>query len=140
MPGLYSSRNLEAKRKKSRWQDIKYKRRVLGLKVKKDPLKGSPQAKAIVLEKRQMEAKQPNSAMRKCVRIQLIKNGKQIIAFVPGNGAINHIKEHDEVTVEGIGGAQGGPYGDIPCVKWRVCKVNGLSLIGLLSGKVKRQQ
>ncbi|MCK4809137.1 MAG: 30S ribosomal protein S12, partial [Candidatus Aenigmarchaeota archaeon] len=75
MPGLYSSRNLEAKRKKSRWQDIKYKRRVLGLKVKKDPLKGSPQAKAIVLEKRQMEAKQPNSAMRKCVRIQLIKNG-----------------------------------------------------------------
>ncbi len=139
MPGLYSARNLKAKRKKARWKDIIFKRRSLGLKAKKDPLKGSPQAKAIVLEKRQMEAKQPNSAMRKCVRVQLIKNGKQITAFVPGNGAINHIKEHDEVTVEGIGGAQGGPYGDIPCVKWRVCAVNSLALSALLSGKAKRQ-
>ena len=30
-----------------------------------------------------IEAKQPNSAIRKCVRAQLIKNGKKIAAFVP---------------------------------------------------------
>ncbi|MDI6048191.1 hypothetical protein QLS28_16730, partial [Flavobacterium sp. LB3R18] len=29
------------------------------------------------------ESKQPNSAIRKCVRVQLIKNGKRVTAFVP---------------------------------------------------------
>lgn len=29
-----------------------------------------------------VEAKQPNSAIRKCVRVQLIKNGKRVTAFV----------------------------------------------------------
>jgi small subunit ribosomal protein S23e len=33
-----------------------------------------------------VEAKQPNSAIRKCVRVQLIKNGKKITAFVPNDG------------------------------------------------------
>ncbi len=44
----------------------------MNLKKKSDPLVGSSQAKGIVLEKIQLEAKQPNSAMRKCVRVQLI--------------------------------------------------------------------
>jgi hypothetical protein len=30
-----------------------------------------------------VEAKQPNSAIRKCVRVQLVKNGKKVTAFVP---------------------------------------------------------
>ena len=75
-----------------------------GGKSTKDPLQGSSQAKAIVLEKVQLEAKQPNSAMRKCVRVQLIKNGKQVTAFCPGDGATKLIDEHDEVVVECIGG------------------------------------
>jgi len=44
-------------------------------------LKGSSHAKGIVLEKVGVEAKQPNSAIRKCVRVQLIKNGKKVTAF-----------------------------------------------------------
>lgn len=36
-----------------------------------------------MLEKIGVEAKQPNSAIRKCVRVQLIKNGKKVTAFVP---------------------------------------------------------
>ena len=43
--------------------------------------KGSSHAKGIVLEKVGVEAKQPNSAIRKCVRVQLIKNGKKVTAF-----------------------------------------------------------
>lgn len=31
-----------------------------------------------MLEKVGVEAKQPNSAIRKCVRVQLIKNGKKV--------------------------------------------------------------
>ncbi len=138
MPGLYAARNIKRKRKSDRWKDIDYKRRVLKLKKRKDPLRGSTQAKGIVLEKRQLEQKQPSSGMIKCVRIQLIKNGKQITAFVPGDGAINHIQEHDEVLIEGIGGSEGGPKGSLPCVKWKVIKVNNLSLDALLKGKVKR--
>lgn len=34
-----------------------------------------------MLEKVGVEAKQPNSAIRKCVRVQLIKNGKKVTAF-----------------------------------------------------------
>ena len=77
------------------------------LDKKANPLGGSPQAKGIVLEKVGIESKQPNSAIRKCVRLQLIKNGKQITAFLPGDGALNYIDEHDEVLLEGIGGSMG---------------------------------
>ena len=103
MVGLFAARDLIKKRKKDRWKSLDYKRRVLNLKAKKDPLAGSCQARGIVLEKKNLEAKQPNSALRKCARIQLIKNSKQITAFVPGNGAISHTQEHDEVERQGDG-------------------------------------
>ena len=48
-------------------------------------MKGSSHAKGIVLEKVGVEAKQPNSAIRKCVRVQLIKNGKKVTAFGTNN-------------------------------------------------------
>ena len=41
-----------------------------------------------------IEAKQPNSAIRKCARVQLIKNGKMIAAFVPNDGCLNFIEEN----------------------------------------------
>src|SRR5439155_1740000 len=81
-------------RQTRRWSDRYYKRRMLHLKEKSDPLEGSPQAKGIVLEKVAIEAKQPNSALRKCVKVQLIKNGRQVTAFAVGDGAINFIDEH----------------------------------------------
>ena len=108
------------------------------LKKKVDPLAGSSQAKAIVLEKIQIEAKQPNSAMRKCARVQLVKNGKQVTAFMPGDGAQKLINEHDEVIVECIGGKMGRAKGDIPGVRWQVLKVNDQSLQALLHGKLEK--
>ena len=75
--------------------------------MKSDPLEGTPQARGIVLEKVGVEAKQPNSAIRKCVRVQLIKNGRRVTAFAVGDGAINFIDEHDDVEIEGIGGRLG---------------------------------
>ncbi len=133
--GKFACRKLTHDRKLYRWGDRDYARRVLRLDEKADPLEGAPQAKGIVLEKIGVEAKQPNSAIRKCIRIQLIKNGRQITAFCPGDGAINFIDEHDEVTIEGIGGRMGGSYGDIPGVRFRVFKVNDVSLNELVMGK-----
>ncbi len=133
--GNYAVRKLNKDRKKFRWSDRKYMTRALNLKKKVDPLEGSPRARGIVLEKLGIEAKQPNSAIRKAVRIQLIKNGKQVTAFCPGDGAISFIDEHDEVTVEGIGGMMGGAYGDIPGVRYKVVAVNNMSLREMVLGR-----
>ena len=118
--------------------DHKYASRTLGLKIKSDPLGGSSQAKGIVLEKVQLEAKQPNSAMRKCVRVQLIKNGKHITAFAPRDGATKLIDEHDEVVVECIGGAKGKSKGDLSGIRWVVIKVNDQSIDALRKGKIEK--
>ncbi|TET64504.1 30S ribosomal protein S12 [Candidatus Bathyarchaeota archaeon] len=136
--GEFAARKLIAKRKKFRWSNMYYKRRVLRLDVKADPLKGAPMSRGIVLEKVGVESKQPNSAIRKCVRTQLIKNGRLITAFLPGDGALNIVDEHDEVLVEGIGGPRGGAMGDIPGVRWKVILVNGVSLKELVLGKKQK--
>ena len=132
------SRGLNAgkKLKKRRHQFKKTSRTVL--RLRSDPLGGSHQAKAIVLEKLQLEAKQPNSAMRKCARVQLIKNGKQVTAFLPGGGATKLVDEHDEVIIECIGGKVGRAKGDIPGVRWAVIKVNDQSLDALRKGKIEK--
>ncbi|HSD04665.1 MAG TPA: 30S ribosomal protein S12 [Nitrosopumilaceae archaeon] len=136
--GLFSGRVLKDKRKKQRWAIGTYKRRNLGLDKKANPLGGAPQARGIVLEKVGIEAKQPNSAVRKCVRVQLIKNGKTVTAFLPKDGAMNFVDEHDEVHVEGMGASMGGAMGDIPGVRWKVFKVNGTSLRELVYGKKEK--
>ena len=74
--GLFAGRVLKLKRKRLRWSISTYKRRKLGLDKKSNPFAGAPQARGIVLEKVGIEAKQPNSAVRKCVRVQLIKKWK----------------------------------------------------------------
>ncbi|AKB12763.1 SSU ribosomal protein S12P [Methanosarcina thermophila] len=136
--GKYAANILKQTRKNARWKDTNYSRRMLGLNVKADPLGGAPQGRGIVLEKVGVEAKQPNSAIRKCVRIQLIKNGRQVTAFCPGDGAVNFIDEHDEVTVERIGGRMGGAMGDIPGVRFKVIAVNNVSLKELVIGRMEK--
>ena len=136
--GINAGRKLTLDRQKFLWSSRYYKRRMLHLKEKSDPLGGVPQARGIVLEKVGVEAKQPNSAIRKCVKVQLIKNGRQVTAFAVGDGAINYIDEHDEVLIEGIGGRMGRSYGDIPGVRFKVIKVNNVSLDMLVKGKVEK--
>lgn len=137
--GLFAARKMLEVRKKFRWSQKKYVRRVLGLAKKADPLEGAPMARGIVLEKIGIEARQPNSGIRKAVRVQLIKNGRQITAFAPGDGAINFIDEHDEVIVEKIGGRMGRSMGDIPGVRYKVVKVNETSLKELVRGRKEKK-
>ncbi|MGI6472141.1 MAG: 30S ribosomal protein S12 [Candidatus Methanomethylophilaceae archaeon] len=136
--GLNTARKMRVDRQRTRWLDRGYKKRVLKLREKSDPLEGSSQAKGIVLEKVGIEAKQPNSAIRKCVKVQLIKNGRQVTAFAVGDGAINFIDEHDEVLIEGIGGRMGRSYGDIPGVRFKVIKVNDVSLDEMVRGRADK--
>ena len=136
--GINSAKKLTKRRETSRKQYKWYAKKVLKLADKSDPLGGVAQGSGIVLEKVQREAKQPNSAMRKCVRVQLIKNGKQVTAFLPGDGAQKMVDEHDEVVIERIGGKMGRSKGDIPGVRWQVIKVNDQSLNALLRGKLQK--
>jgi len=131
--GLFAAKKLINKRNK-----FKIRKVDLLKKAKYDPMVNAVQAKGIVLEKTQREAKQPNSALRKCVVVQLSKNGKSITAFLPGNNASKFVNEHDEVVVEGIGGIKGKSKGDIPGVRLKVIKVNGQSLNALIRGKLER--
>jgi len=136
--GINAGTKLQKRRAVSKTKSKWYAKKTLGLKDKSDPLQGASQASGIVLEKVQREAKQPNSAMRKCVRVQLIKNGKQVTAFLPGDGAQKMVDEHDEVVIECMGGSMGRSKGDIPGVRWQVIKVNDQSLQALLHGKLEK--
>lgn len=136
--GLFAARKLRLKRLKFRWSQREFRVRMLKLKERYDPLEGAPMARGIVIEKVGIESRQPNSALRKCVRVQLVKNGKVVTAFVPWDGGITFIDEHDEVIIEGIGGTRGRSMGDLPGVRYKVVAVNGVSLKELLKGKKQK--
>ncbi|KAI7846372.1 hypothetical protein COHA_000083 [Chlorella ohadii] len=115
--GMGAGRKLRLHRKDERWADKDYKKSHLGSDG--------------------IEAKQPNSAIRKCARVQLIKNGKKIAAFVPNDGCLNFIEENDEVLIAGFG-RRGHAVGDIPGVRFKVVKVSGVSLLALFRGKKEK--
>ena len=136
--GLFNAKKLMKAHRRRRWSDKKYVSKMKNLKLKSDPLGNSSQAKGIVIEKFQKEAAQPNSAMRKCCKVQLIKNGVQVGAFIPGNLAQKFVDEHDEVIIERIGGKQGRAKGDIRGIRFQVIKVNDQPLHRLVSGKIEK--
>ena len=136
--GLMNARKIKNKRKEFRDNKLPHKKKRLGISIKFDPLGRSSQARGIVTKKTQVEAKQPNSAMRKCCRVQLIKSGKEVTAFIPGNLAQKFVDEHDEVLIERIGGRQGKTKGDLSGVRFQVIKVNDQPLDRLWMGKIEK--
>lgn len=136
--GEFAGRNMQRKRKKHKWLSKRWKRRTLKLKEKFDPLEGAPQAKAIVLEKVVLEQKQPHSGLIKCVKCQLLKNGKVVTAHAVRNKAITFIDEHDEVLLAGLGGSQRGQMGSIPGVRYKVVAVNNIDLQMLRKGRKEK--
>ena len=145
---MNAARKLRVNRRENRWADKQYKKRALGTAFKHLPFQGASHAKGIVLEKMYVwmdwlicssgvEAKQPNSAIRKCVRCQLIKNGKKITAFVPNDGCLNYVEENDEVLIAGFG-RKGRAVGDIPGVRFKIVKVAGVSFLALYKEKKEK--
>ncbi len=133
--GEFAARKLLYQRKHQRLLSKAFKRRYFNLKQKYDSVGVVPRAKGIVIKKFAVEQKQPSSGQVKCVRVQLVKNSKVIGAFVPGEHAIEQIDEHDEVTIEGLGGSQRGQMGHIPGMRYKVVEVNGTNIRQILKGK-----
>ena len=140
MPGEYAARKQMKQRKHFRKRDIYYTNQIRKKQSKKalDPLEGAPLAKGIVVEKRGVEQKQPHSGIIKAVRVQLVKNGKAVTAHAPKDGAIKFIDEHDEVTITGLGGSQGGSIGSMWGIAYKVIAVNGVPLEELRKGKKEK--
>ncbi|MFI5412366.1 MAG: 30S ribosomal protein S12 [Candidatus Micrarchaeales archaeon] len=136
--GEFAARKLVRQRKHQRMLKKPWKRRKLKLKQKYDPMGTVPMAKGLVLQKFAVEQKQPHSGMIKCVRVQLVKNHKVVGAFVPGDGSVNFIDEHDEVTIVGMGGSQRGQMGCIPGMKYKVIAVNGTDMQQIRRGKKEK--
>jgi len=132
--GINAARQLRVHRREQRWNDKRYNKAHGGSRFKCNPFGVASHAKGIVVEKVGIEAKQPNSAIRKAVRVQLIKNGKKVTAFVPNDGCLNFIDENDEVLVAGFG-RSGKTKGDIPGCRFKVVKVAGVGLWALFSEK-----
>ena len=134
--GLRAGRKLKNHRRLQKWANKEYAK-AHNISQYAKPFGGASHAKGIVLEKIGIEAKQPNSAIRKCVRVQLIKNGKKIAAFVPRDGCLNYVDENDEVLVAGFG-RRGHAVGDIPGVRFKIAKVAGVSLLALYKEKKEK--
>lgn len=132
--GEFSARDMKRRRKKFRWKSTSHKRKFLKL-WKKDPLEGAPIGRGIVLKKKGVEQKQPHSGIIKTVRVQMVKNGIHVTAFVPGNEAIRFIDEHDEVEIVGVGGSQRGAVGSMHGIEYKVITVSSVPLLELLKGK-----
>ena len=112
-----------------RWADKKYKSANQIARWKK-PFAGASHAAGIIVDKVCVEAKQPNSAVRKCVRVQLKKNNKRITAYVPKDGGMSFCDENDEVLIAGFG-RSGHAVGDLPGVRFKLVKVANTSILAL---------
>lgn len=137
--GLNAGKKLRLRRKKFRFA----KKDLAKMKTKRykktDPLEGAPAGRGIVLQKMEIEVKQPHSGLRKCVKVQIAKNGRTVTAYAGyGPGAIKFIDEHNEVIIERMGAPQRRAFGDMPGVKFRVIKVNGVSIKELVRGRKEK--
>lgn len=74
---FHTSRKLWSHPRDQRWHDKQYKKVHLGRALKAgQSFGGTSHAKGIILGKGGVKAEQPNTAFRKYVRVQMIKNGK----------------------------------------------------------------
>ncbi|CAD7690662.1 unnamed protein product [Nyctereutes procyonoides] len=108
--------------------DEQYQEAHLGTAVKVNPFGGASHTKGIVLEKVVVEAKQPNSAIRKV-----------ITGFLPNNGCLNSIEENYEILVA-VFGHKDHAVGDIPGVHFKIVKVASVSLLALYKGRKERSR
>ena len=131
--GMRAGGKLRDHRRIQRWNDKDYNKAHIGSRWK-TPFEAASHASGIVVKRVSVEAKQPNSACRKCVKVQLRKNGKNITAFVPGDGNLEFIDENDRVLIAGAG-RRGHDVGDIPGVRFKAVHVAGIGLRALFMKK-----
>jgi len=82
-------------------------------KSRSPALEGCPQKRGVCIRVYTTTPKKPNSALRKVAKVRL-SNGKEIIAYIPGEG--HNLQEHSVVLV------RGGRVKDLPGVKYHIIR------------------
>ena len=134
--GMNAGGKLMNHRRIQKWNDKTYNK-AHGISRWKTPFEGASHASGIVLKRVSVESKQPNSACRKSVKVQLKKNNKSIVAFVPGHGNLEFIDENDRVLIAGLG-RKGHAVGDLPGVRFKVVHVADIGLNALFRRKKEK--
>ena len=81
---------------------------------KSPDLQAAPQRRGVCLRVFTQTPKKPNSALRKVARVRLMKNGREVNAYIPGVG--HTLQEHSVVLV------RGGRVKDLPGVRYHIVR------------------
>ena len=83
-------------------------------KSKSPALDSCPQKRGVCVRVYTTTPKKPNSAMRKVARVRLTKTGKEVNAYIPGEG--HNLQEHSIVLI------RGGRVQDLPGVRYHIIR------------------
>lgn len=83
-------------------------------KSKAPALDACPQKRGVCVRVYTTTPKKPNSAMRKVARVRITKSGKEVNAYIPGEG--HNLQEHSIVMI------RGGRVKDLPGVRYHLIR------------------
>ncbi len=83
-------------------------------KSKAPALDACPQKRGVCVRVYTTTPKKPNSAMRKVARVRITKSGKEVNAYIPGEG--HNLQEHSIVLI------RGGRVKDLPGVRYHLIR------------------
>lgn len=95
-------------------QLVRKGRKKLQSKSKSPALDSCPQKRGVCTRVYTTTPKKPNSAMRKVARVRLAKSGKEVNAYIPGEG--HNLQEHSIVLI------RGGRVKDLPGVRYHIIR------------------
>ncbi|MGB3618303.1 MAG: 30S ribosomal protein S12 [Catalinimonas sp.] len=95
-------------------QLVRKGRKQLTTKSKSPALDACPQKRGVCTRVYTTTPKKPNSAMRKVARVRLAKSGKEVNAYIPGEG--HNLQEHSIVLI------RGGRVKDLPGVRYHIIR------------------
>jgi small subunit ribosomal protein S12 len=100
-------------------------------KSKSPALNSCPQRRGVCTRVYTTTPKKPNSALRKVARVKLSGDGKEVNAYIPGEG--HNLQEHSIVLI------RGGRVKDLPGVRYHIVR-GALDTAGVNDRKQSRSK
>ena len=136
--GEFAAKELIKKRKRIRMLKNRWKRKYFHLKAKYDPVGTVPMAKALVLQKFVLRPTTPLRAHKVCASpARQERKDRRGVRSIRRHDKLDK-EEHDEVTIQGMGGSQRRQMGSIPGLKYRVIAVNRTDIYQIVKGKKEK--
>ena len=132
--GIWAARNL-LKRHTKKYRSMKrFRQRQRNMyKDTSIHMSKAAHAKGIVLQRAGYFASIPNHGTHKCAVVQLARSGKKVVAYCPGDGALNYVEENDRVLISY--NRKKRTKCCVFSIRFKIIKVNGVCLQSILLGK-----